>query len=158
MTWNRSLRFGALVAALIASLGVALVAGADTEEELRAKRDHWQQKYRALRYNKASHIENAARMKYAHEQSQLSNYPRGGERERLLDEWRSYLRKAEEVQEDIDSIWDEARAAGVPPGWLYEVEDEPIVLKNEEAGPAPASPGEDEDDGRNPLYRDFDDD
>jgi len=148
---KQALRLSVFVITLIATLTVAISAGAETEEEIQAKRDFWQQKYRALRYNKASNLENAARMKYAHEQAQLSNYPRGGERERLLVEWRAYLRKADEVQKELDGIWDKARAAGIPPGWLYEVEDEPIVLKDVPE-PTPAAPSE--DDGRNPLYRD----
>ncbi len=144
-------RIGAIVCVQLVL--ITSLCSAETEEELRAKRDYWQDKYRVLLHNRAAHQENAARMKYAHEQAQLSNYPRGGARERLLVAWKESLAKADAVQREIDGIFDEARRAGIPPGWLYEVEDEPIVLENEPTtSPAARADADEDDSGRNPLY------
>ena len=122
----------------------------DDEEALLAKRTHWQSRYRTLLTNRAILTDNIAKLTHDYGQAQRRNYPRGGAREALLTQARQAERELEGVQKEIDAIFAEARMQDVPPGWLYEVEDEPIER------PQPASPdtADDDADGRNPLYRD----
>lgn len=151
----------ARLVALAIALGLGAAAAApsavalETEEELRAKRDHWQQKYRMLLRNRALLKDNVAKLEKDYAQAQRRNYPRGGARAALLEKAEEQREQLKQIEAELAAIYDDARAAEVPPGWLAEVEDEPIDL-SQPAAPDASDP--DEDDGRNPLYRKRDDD
>jgi len=131
-------------------LALPFAASAMDEEELLAKRNHWQSRYRTLLSNRAILNDNIAKLTHDYGQAQRRNYPRGGAREALLLQAREAEQELEAVEREIESIFVEARQSEVPPGWLYEVEDEPI----ERSQPAAADPAEVDPDGRNPLYLD----
>ncbi len=143
----------ALGGLLALELAQAPTAAAETEVELRSLRDTWQNKYRGLLRERAQLRADVEAMNKAYALAQRRNYPRGGARAELK---ASAVRAEEqlvEVERDIEAIYGDARAAGVPPGWLAEVEDEPIEL-DVPAAAEDATPPEDRE-GRNPLY--FDD-
>ncbi|MEM9176936.1 MAG: hypothetical protein AAGC67_17080 [Myxococcota bacterium] len=145
----------ALVLALLVGLGASL-ALAETEEELQAKRLQWQDRYRVALTNRVILQGNVDMLLNSYAQAQRRNYPRGGAREKFLTQANEQKALLAEVEEEIASIYDEARAAGVPPGWLAEVESEDLSV--------PASPSSDDADeadaadreGRNPRF--FEDD
>lgn len=150
----------ALALALSIGLGATL-ASAETEEELLAKRAHWQDRYRTLLHNQAVLTRNIEKLRGDYAQAQRRNYPRGGAREAFLEKAAEQADLLAEVERELETIFREARAQDVPPGWLYEVEDEPIDTSTRPA--SPAGDGRDDDDagvdpaGRNPLYLDDDD-
>lgn len=155
-TGNRML--GALLMAFFVALaGTAWVAApALADEELAAERAYWQGKYRVLRKNKAILEDNIAKLEHNYAQAQRRNYPRGGAREAFRTKANEQRKMLAEVESELATIFEEARAANVPPGWLFEVEDEPIELSQ----PAAVEGAEEDDrdrEGRNPLYADDDD-
>jgi hypothetical protein len=128
-------------------------AAADDEEV--AKKAEWQDRYRALRNNSVRMRDNATKLRRAYSLSQHSNYPRGGARERFKQQVIDTERKADDYEAQMASFLDEARQNQIPPGWIYEVDEEPI-----DPG-SPAAVGEDEPahragvpEGRNPAYVD----
>lgn len=130
-------------------------ASAQTEEELQAKRDHWQERYRSLLQDRLRYADNLRKSEHNYAQAQRRNYPRGGARDRFRIDAEEARKGLAQTEEAIESLFVEARRASVPPGWLYEVDDEEIRYE------MPAAPGADEESeedraGRNPLY--FDDD
>jgi hypothetical protein len=123
------------------------------EEALMAKRQEWQQRYRQLLRDRQLYTENIATAQKNYAQAQRRNYPRGGARQQFLVDAQKAENGLAETEKAIAELFVEARQNDVPPGWLAEVEDEPITYEK------PAAPGSsDEEDraGRNPLY--FDDD
>lgn len=142
---------------LLLALAFSLVAGfaaAETEEEILAKRTQWQERYRVALTNREILKDNIAKLRHSYAQAQRRNYPRGGARQAFLTQTDEQEALLVETEQEIVSIREEARAAGIPPGWLAEVEDEPIAVPSQPASPAD---GEDVDrDGRNPLYLDDD--
>ena len=139
--------------AFLVALALVLGAGfasAETEEELLAKRAHWQDRYRTLLQNRVILKDNIAKLRNDYAQAQRRNYPRGGARDAFLQKAEEQEDKLAEVERELDSIQRDARAAGVPPGWLAEVEDESFEI------PQPAAPSNDGDEvdreGRNPIY------
>jgi len=128
----------------------ATTASAESEEELAAKRTLWQEKYRTLRHDKVRLQTDIATLTNAYALAQRRNYPRGGARDEIRIQAAEATKLLAETEEGLASIHDEARRAGVPAGWLYEVEEEPIELGQ----PASMGDGEEAEDraGRNPLY------
>jgi hypothetical protein len=149
--------FGRRAVSLVIALAVSLTAGfaaAETEEEILAKRTQWQERYRVALTNREILKANIAELRHNYAQAQRRNYPRGGARQAFLTQADEQEALLADTEQEIVSIREEARAAGIPPGWLAEVEDEPIAVSSQPASPAD---GEDVDrDGRNPLYIDDD--
>ena len=135
--------------------GLAL---AETEEETMAKRLEWQDRYRVLLQNQAILKDNVAKLRHAYAQAQRRNYPRGGARERFLTQADEQQKQLDQVERELETIFAEARQAEIPPGWLYEVDDEELDLSGAPAA-ADLDDGAEADDedleGRNPLYREL---
>ncbi len=154
-----SLTTAAALACFVAALGVSLSlaatsASAQTAEEIQAQRDRWQGQYRDLLRDRLRLTANIAKSRKNYSQAQRRNYPRGGARQQFLVDVENAEKALAATEEAILEIFVAARGEGVPPGWLYEVEDETIEWVQ------PAAPGSDSDDeedraGRNPIY--FDD-
>jgi hypothetical protein len=128
-------------------------AAASADDEEAAKKAEWQDRYRALRNNAVRMRDNATKLRRAYGVSQHSNYPRGGARERFKQQVLDTERKADDYESQLAGFMDEARQNQIPPGWIYEVDDEPV-----DPG-TPAALGDDEPthkvgapDGRNPAY------
>lgn len=142
---------------LLLALALSLLAGfaaAETEQEILAKRTQWQVRYRVALTNREILRDNIEKLRHDYAQAQRRNYPRGGARQAFLTQADEQEALLVETEQEIVSIREEARAAGIPPGWLAEVEDEPITVPSR---PASLADGEDVDrDGRNPLYIDDD--
>ena len=149
-TLSMTSRVARAFALALLMLAIPFAATAMDEEELAAKRDHWQSRYRQLLSNRAILTDNIDRLTHDYAQAQRRNYPRGGAREALLLKAQEAEQDLESVERDIESIFVEARRADVPPGWLYEVEEEPI----ERSQPAAADTSDVDREGRNPLYLD----
>lgn len=157
------IRWGAtwlLALALAPALAIPFFAdsaSAETEEELLAKKAEWQDRYRALRTNAARMRANAKKLRRGYALAQHANYPRGGAREELRLQYEKAERDADDYTAKIDEFHDEARRNEIPPGWLFEVDDEPI----DPGVPADQDDSslEDEEDreGRNPIYLDDED-
>jgi hypothetical protein len=136
-------------------------AQAESEEDLQAQKDHWQSEYRRLLRNAAQLKENSRRSREDYAQAQRRNYPRGGARQRLMVQAEQAEADLVTVQEEIEEFRLRAQREGALPRWLYEVEDEEIVLPEPAAPDASMSDGEAEEDdraGRNPLYFDEEED
>lgn len=119
------------------------------------KKAEWQDRYRVLRNNAVRMRDNAIKLRRAYSLSQHSNYPRGGARERFKQQVLETERKADQYEAELAQFQEEARQEQIPPGWIYEVEDEPV-----DPG-SPASFGDDEATheaaapaGRNPAFYD----
>jgi len=156
---SRLAAMGCLVAALAAGLATtfapapaAAETGAETEEETLALKADWQGRYRALRNNAVRMRENATKLRRAYGLAQHANYPRGGAREEFKKEVEQAERDADRYEAELVEFHEEARRNEIPPGWLLEVDDEPI----DRGLPAAQEDSEDAPDrgGRNPLYDD----
>jgi len=95
---------------------------------------------------------NARRSREYYAQAQRRNYPRGGARQRLLAQAAEAEAELRTVREEIEALRVEARREGALPGWLYEVEDEEIVVPEPAAPDGSDSSSDERDAGRNPLY------
>ena len=148
--------FGLAVALLAFGLPLFIsdVAVAQDESALAQQKAEWQDRYRTLLRNQAllrSNIE-ISRENYA--RAQRRNYPRGGARQQFIIDAENAEKELVVVKEEIAQIAVDARHAGIPPNWLYEVEDEPLTA----APPASVSDDSDEKNdeedraGRNPIY------
>ena len=97
-------------------------------------------------------IRNAATARAEYKRAQRRNYPRGEARAQYLINEAEALDELAQVEASIEKLRAEGRAAGALPGWVYEVDEEPI------GRPQPAARDEREDpqdrEGRNPLYLD----
>lgn len=142
----------ALSAAAVFFAGSDAQAQFASEEETQAKRDEWQQRYRWLLRDQARLQQNVANLERDYIMSQRRNYPRGANRERLVVEADAQRKELVGVEKEIAGIYAEARAAGIPPGWLSEVEDEDLTVP---AAKAEEDEPEVDREGRNPIY--FDD-
>lgn len=166
-TWTLAIGLAsALVIPFVAAASAAKTAAdtgvkpeADAGDAELAKKSEWQDRYRVLRNNAARMRDNAIKLRKAYSLSQHANYPRGGARLRFKDQVLEAERKADEYEVQLASFVDEARAHEIPPGWIYEVDDEPVDRGT------PAAAGDDgptheinAPDGRNPIYFDEDDD
>ncbi len=145
----------ALALAAVPALVIAVGAGpaaAETEEEALAKKAEWQDRYRVLRNNAARMQSNAKKLRRAYGLAQHANYPRGGAREAFRKQVEQAEQDAADYTAQIEEFHEEARRNEIPPGWLAEVEDEPIDL----GLPADQDDAEldeaDDREGRNPLY------
>jgi septal ring factor EnvC (AmiA/AmiB activator) len=154
--WRTASRALALFSLVLATGLASLTATASDEEALRAKRDHWQDKYRALLYDQARLKDNLAKLRHDYAQAQRRNYPRGGAREALRTQAATTEQKLAKVERKLAQIFDQARAAEVPPGWLYQVDDDPIVLSNPASKDGGSEEAAQDLGGHNPLYFDND--
>ena len=139
----------ALGAAGMFLFGTVAQAQFATEEETQAKRDEWQERYRWLLRDQARLKQNVANLEHDYISSQRRNYPRGANRERLVKEAEAQKKELAGIEAEIAGIYTEARVAGIPPGWLSEVEDEDLTVP---AAPAEGNVTEEDREGRNPLY------
>lgn len=147
-----------LVLALAPALSICFVsepASAETEEEALAKKAEWQDRYRVLRTNAFRMRENAKKLRRAYGLAQHANYPRGGAREEFRLQVEQAERDADDFSAQIEAFHEDALRNEIPPGWLAEVEDEPIdpglPADQDESDPEP----DDDREGRNPIH--FDD-
>lgn len=154
-----------LATALVLGTGIAaltpfttsVVKTAAAYDDTQALRDLWQGKYRMLLKNRATLNNNLVQLKHDYGQAQRRNYPRGGARQALLEQARQAEQELAQVQAEIASIFSDARRQEIPPGWLYEVEDETIEPNRPAAPDAAGGENAADDDGRNPLYSKDDD-
>ncbi len=144
----------ALSAAAVFFAGSDAHAQFASEEETQAKRDEWQERYRWLLRDQARLKQNVANLERDYIMSQRRNYPRGANRERLIVEADVQRKELKGIETEIAGIYGEARVAGIPPGWLAEVEDEDLTVP---AAAAVDDEPEVDRAGRNPLYFDDDD-
>ncbi|MFO0687529.1 MAG: hypothetical protein U0900_02365 [Myxococcota bacterium] len=157
--WGRLLAAATLAIALTSVSAAFLLAAspamAAADDEDVAKKAEWQDRYRVLRNNAVRMRDNAIKLRRAYSLSQHSNYPRGGARERFKQQVLDTERKATDYERQMASFLDEARQNQVPPGWIYEVDEEPIdpgspaAVGTDEPAHAPGAPA-----GRNPAYAD----
>lgn len=161
-TWTLAIGLAfALVIPFVAGSSVAengATTALGTADAELAKKAEWQDRYRTLRNNAARMRDNATKLRRAYGLSQHSNYPRGGARLEFKQQVLDTERKADDYEAQVADFADEARKNQIPPGWIYEVDDEPVDLGT------PAAADDDESthaikspDGRNPLYFDGDD-
>lgn len=121
------------------------------------KKLYWQDLYRTLRTEAARLRRDIQIEETAYAAANRRNYRRGTARH-------VHRLRAAELQHELDKVerelagFDEkARTSGALPGWLYEVEDEPIVISDyvppsDDNDDNVADTDEDATAGRNPLY------
>ncbi|MBY0398772.1 hypothetical protein K2X89_00615 [Myxococcota bacterium] len=154
--WSRLFAAGTLALSLVSGWAVfsastsALAAADDAEVALKTE---WQERYRTLRNNAVRMRDNAIKLRRAYSLSQHSNYPRGGARVRFKQQVEDTEHKADQYEAQMASFLDEARQSQIPPGWIYEVDEEPI----DPGSPAAAAGDEPTHqvgvpEGRNPAY------
>ena len=167
----------ALALALSAiSLPLALpnAARADTDLESQDPRTVWQDSYRLLLHDAAMLEQDAKTWRENYARANRRNYPRGGARLQYILNADSADKELAKVKQEIERVTIQARRDAIPPFWIYEVDDEPIVLSppasasGEEEVPewdrdedsdwededfaADVEDQEDDREGRNPLY------
>lgn len=124
-------------------------ASAQTPDEMQEQRTSWNERYRVLLRDRVRLEQNIVKSKNNYSLAQHRNYPRGGARQQFLIDAEDAAKELASTEEAIVELFAAAREANVPPAWLYEVEDEPIVSAQ------PNASEEDEEDdraGRNPAH------
>jgi len=124
------------------------------------QREFWQTRYRTLRQESARLEQDIAFEWELYADANRRNYRRGNARHVHRDKALELEARLKEVDAELEALPERARQLGALPGWLREVESEPIALpppgasdEEEDAPGQPAAPGSAEDRaGRNPLY------
>lgn len=154
-TWLLALLLAPAVAIPFVPIGASAETAAEVPaaEDEAAKKAEWQDRYRTIRNNSVRMRDNAIKLRRAYSLSQHSNYPRGGARLRFKKQVEDTERAADDYEAKLAAFQDEARQNQIPPGWIFEVEDEPVDVGT------PAAVGDDEEthdaqapEGRNPAY------
>jgi hypothetical protein len=117
------------------------------EPEVDADPASWQTRYRELVAEARSLRETVERERELYADANRRNYRRGQKRHVHREAGARAGAALAEVEAQLATIEDDARRAGVPRGWLNQVEME----REDEDGPPTVSAGPGED-GRNPLY------
>lgn len=116
-----------------------------------SEKEQWQSDYRRLLQEQARLERNAQDARENYSQARLRSYPRGAARAQFLVDEAEALKQLDVVRAEIEKFKLDSRRDGVLPGWVYEVEEEPL------AAPQPAAKADEEPEdreGRNPLYLD----
>lgn len=154
-TWLLALSLAPAVAIPFVPFGASAEAADEVPaaEDDAAKKAEWQDRYRTIRNNSVRMRDNAIKLRRAYSLSQHSNYPRGGARLRFKKQVEDTERAADDYEAKLAAFQDEARQNQIPPGWIFEVDDEPVDVGT------PAAVGDDEEthdaqapEGRNPAY------
>ena len=132
----------------------AQVASIETSSEAKA---HWQESYRKLRREAARLRQLVDRETTAYAEANRRNYRRGTVRHVHRKAALEAQQELAVVEAKLARFSDDAIKQGALPGWLYEVEDEPVEIPDGNLDPD-ASDAEDDTAGRNPIYLDDDDD
>jgi hypothetical protein len=173
---GRMLAVLGLAVALVA--GATLVAGprpaaAQRIEDDAEARAYWQGRYRDLRMKEARLVQTVKLATKEYADANRRTYRRSGVRHFHRTNANDAKAELELVRADLETIYDDARSAGIPIFWLDEVAEEPIDMDRVEGlgvyadgGPfggkgayakdtaeddAEAGP-DSTDDGRNPLH------
>ncbi len=166
---------GALVVAalIVTSAGAPRPAAAeDRIEDDAAVKAYWQGRYRKLRLEEARLVETERLATKEYADANRRTYRRSGVRHFHRTNANEARAELVRVRAELASIYDDARAAGIPVFWLDEVAEEPIDMNRVQGlgvyaddGPfggkgayaEESEEGDDggpisNDDGRNPLY------
>ncbi|HEB90088.1 MAG TPA: hypothetical protein ENI85_10995 [Deltaproteobacteria bacterium] len=114
-------------------------AQVDSHETAEIEKAYWQDRYRRLRKEAARLRREIEEARTAYAAANRRNYRRGPVRH----EYRAKMLEAEKelsrVEAELSTLHDEARRAGALPGWLREVEMEPVGAeeKPDEGNPTP---------------------
>jgi len=104
------------VALLLSVWGVLLARDVPAQDE--PDREYWVQRYETLRSEVEELRTRVDMLEASYSRAKRRNYPRGAE----LDELRINLEKSRKELAEKEEAWeafpDEARRAGVPPGWF----------------------------------------
>ncbi len=177
-----SARTGRMAAVLVLAIGLAgaatLIAGPGPAAAQRIEDDaeakaYWQGRFRKLRLKEAQLVQTVKLATKEYADSNRRTYRRSGVRHFHRTNANDAKAELELVRADLESIYDDARSAGIPVFWLDEVAEEPIDMDRVEglgvyaddgqfggkgAYAADADPDDAEegpistDDGRNPLH------
>lgn len=138
-----------LLCAVVAGPLAVLPKSVFAQAEDGALKATWQARYRNLRQAEVQlkrTIEDATK-EYA--DANRRNYRRSGVRHAYQAQASNAKAELGRVEKEISGIYDEARRAGIPLTWLYEVEEETVTP---DMPSAEARKNEDHREGRNPLY------
>lgn len=182
-TDRRAAAIGLAISLAIGLAGVATIlagpgpAAAQRIEDDAAAKAYWQGRFRNLRQKEAKLVQtvNLATKEYA--DANRRTYRRSGVRHFHRTNANEAKAELELVRAELETIYDDARSAGIPLFWLDEVAEEPIAMDSVEglgvyrddgefggkgayADDAESEDAEDgpgsTDDGRNPIYSDED--
>lgn len=158
------------------TVGAAILAGppgaaADQASQDAELRSYWQGRFRKLRHDEARLAQTVALATKEYADANRRTYRRSGVRHFHRTNAREAQHELELVRAQLATIYDEARAAGVPAFWLDEVAEEKIHMDRVQGlgvyaddGPfggkgayGPAADADDaapdaNDDGRNPAH------
>jgi hypothetical protein len=134
--WRSRMTLVLPLISILAIAGVGFSTSTTAQAQVRSDADleqdkaHWQGLYRKALQDVARLKRDAARHREAYAKANRRNYRRGTARH-------DHRLKAEEAEKalalaekKLADFADEARRGGALPGWLYEVEDEPVELAN----------------------------
>lgn len=110
--------FGICVGLL--SLSISGLAGAGNEDNAKA---YWQERYIELLDGVASAQRDLSEGKGAYAKAKQRNRLQGAYKTEIMDAIADAETRLARWQRELDSFPDEAHRAGVPPGWLREIDD-----------------------------------
>ena len=134
-------------------------AQAGSDEDVASEKAYWQERYRTLRSEAARLRQEVESAKEGYAAANRRNYRRGAVRHEYREKMLEAEKELARVERELAALPDEARRSGALPGWLYEVEAEPVVVPKKASGANgdrddQDTDDEDDDGEENPLYRD----
>jgi hypothetical protein len=120
MTRWKSYAQCALAAASLLGLAVG-VASAEVDDA--AKKEYWQKRYAQILVRAAGAERQLAMSRVAYRESRQRDRPRGEARQQLVVALQEAETEYEAASKLLAEFPEDARRAGIPPGWLREVEE-----------------------------------
>ena len=125
MNGSSSLRISWRSAAcLLAGISILVItAGPGSANPESAKREYWQTKYATIIAQATSAEKKVEVTRVAYRESRQRDRPRGTERQQLVTDLETAEAEWAAASKRLAEFPEEAHRAGVPPGWLREVEE-----------------------------------
>jgi len=121
--WIPTLFLAAALAAPLCLAASTSSAQPASVEEPEASKSYWQSRYLELKAQVSDANARLAQAKREYNKAKQRSRLRGDAKNSILMEIQSAEMDLENAQRALDALPEEARAAGVPPGWFREVDE-----------------------------------
>ena len=122
--WIPNLILGAALAAPLALVTPQVGAQPASVSAPESSKSYWQDRYRDLKAQVSSANARLSQAKRDYNKAKQRGRLRGEYKNDILLEIQSAEMDLQDAEQALDALPDEARAAGVPPGWFREVDED----------------------------------
>ena len=122
--WLLTVILGATLAAAVSLAAPQVLAQPASVGAQESSKPYWQNRYRELKTQMSDANMRLTQAKREYNKAKQRNRLRGDYKNQILQEIQSAEMDFEDAQKAFDALPDEARAAGVPPGWFREIDED----------------------------------